>query len=256
MSRHKIFIVLWLVSGAQMYASTVAYSQAAAQPTRQRPSSAHGTGAPVSDAARSAKPTPAAPTPRSRTSATALTRGLDELRRNEPSLADVRAAALRAAGLDGRTEQIWVRRARRAGALPQVTVRASQGLGSDRDLSRSTTGSERLDLGSDRDTDVEIKAVWQLDRLLFDDVEIRILQARQRSYRERVQVLTRVTALYYQRRKLQLTSPAATAVHKAAVHQLAVAELTGQLDALTDGYFSRELQRRGQRHGLSAALEK
>ena len=162
-------------------------------------------------------------------------------RAREPSLAQVRRAALQQAGLDGRQERSWRRRGRRAGWLPTLTARVAHGRGDDRDLSRTSTGAESLDLGWDRDVDVELRAVWQLDRVVFDDVEIRILQATQRSYRERVQLLARVTSLYYQRRKLQLSALLAPASDpgKAALHALAVAESTGQLDALTGGYFSR-----------------
>lgn len=179
-------------------------------------------------------------------SAAVLAEQLARKQRQEPSLADVRRAALRAAGLGGRAERRWARRARLAGALPQLALRASHGIGNDRDVSLSSTGSERLEESSDRDFDVELKAVWQLDRLIFDDIEIRLLQTAQRTYRERVQLLAQITSLYFQRRKLQL-APAATDAHKAALHALALAELTGQLDAFTDGYFSAEIARRATR---------
>lgn len=169
---------------------------------------------------------------------------LARVRRDEPALVEVRAAALRAAGLDGRAERRLARRARRAGSLPQLSLRASLGAGNDRDLSHSSTGSERLDIGSDRDVDLELKATWQLDRLIFDDVELRILQSRQRTFRARVQLLSQVTSVYYQRRKLQLAPPAASDIDKSALHALALAELTGQLDALTAGYFSAACARR------------
>lgn len=174
---------------------------------------------------------------------------LAHIDRIEPSLHDIRAAALRQAGLEGREERRWAKRARWSGALPVLSVRAVGGFGRDRDISRSSSGTEKLDIGTDSDLDIEAKATWNLDRLVFDDVEIRALQAVQRTYRERVQLLSRITSLFYQRRKMQLgafVTPMADA-HKAALHALALAELTSQLDALTGGYFSRESQRRKQR---------
>jgi hypothetical protein len=171
---------------------------------------------------------------------------LAELERSEPGLDEVRTAALRYAGLDSGPERGWGRRTRLAGLLPTLTLRALHKTGEDEALSRSSTGTEKLDVGADENVDLEARAVWRLDRLVFDEVELRALQAAQRLHRDRIQLLTQVTNLYFQRRKLQVTaiwSPQADPA-KAALDALAIAELTGQLDALTGGYFSHALARR------------
>jgi hypothetical protein len=171
---------------------------------------------------------------------------LAELERREPGLDEVRMAALRYAGLDGGPERGWGRRARLAKLLPTLTLRALHKTAEDEGLSRSSTGTEKLDVGVDEKLDLEARAVWQLDRLVFDEVELRALQAAQRLHRDRIQLLTQVTNLYFQRRKLQVTaiwSPPADPA-RAALDGLALAELTGQLDTLTGGYFSHALARR------------
>jgi hypothetical protein len=176
------------------------------------------------------------------------TRALAELERREPGLDEVRTAALRYAGLNHRPERGWSRRARMAGLLPALTLQAQRGTAEDEELSRSSTGTQKLDVGAGADLDLEARAVWQLDRLVFDEVELRALQTAQKLHRDRIQLLAQVTNLYFQRRKLQVMaiwSPPSDPT-KAALDALAIAELTAQLDALTGGHFSRALLARAR----------
>jgi hypothetical protein len=171
---------------------------------------------------------------------------LADLEAREPALAEVRSAALRYAGLGESPASGWSRRARAAALLPTLTLRARVGSGQDEGRTRQSTGTERLDVGSDHDRVYEARAVWELDRLVFDDAEIRAAQTAQRLHQARLQLVAQVTAVFHQRRRLQLEDildrtddPAA-----AALRALEIAELTAQLDALTDGYFSRYARRR------------
>lgn len=172
---------------------------------------------------------------------------LAELEQREPTLAEVRDAALRNAGLDRHPERAWARRARLAGLMPVLTVSLDRGLGHDADLSRESSGKESLDIATNRDIGVEARAVWRLDRLLYDEAEVRALQTAQRQHQERVELLLRVTGIYYQRRKLQLARQRNTNEATRLDQQLAIDELTDQLDALTGGYFRRALQARSRR---------
>src|SRR5690606_16759134 len=131
-------------------------------------------------------------------------RALADLERREPRLDEIRTAALRYAGLDGRPEKSWSRRARMAGLLPALTLQAHRGTAEDEELSRSSTGTQKLDVGTGADLDVEARAVWQLDRLVFDEAELRALQTAQKLHRDRIQLLSQVTTVYFQRRKLQV----------------------------------------------------
>lgn len=170
---------------------------------------------------------------------------LAELEKNEPRLDKVRKAALRHAGLEQRPERSWGWRARASGLMPVLTLQADRGTSHDNDLSRSSTGTEKLDIGVDESVGMQARAVWQLGRLVFDDAEIRATQMAQRLQRERIQVLIQVTNLYFQRRKLIVETMLAPQSDraKAALQAVAIAELTAQLDALTGGYFSEELGR-------------
>lgn len=169
---------------------------------------------------------------------------LAELEAREPTLAEVRDAALRAAGLDHRPERAWARRARLAGLMPVLTLSIDRGLAHDADLSRESSGKERLDMATNRDIGLEARAVWRLERLLYDDAEIRALQTAQRQQQERTELLLRVTSIYYQRRKLQLARQRGGTEAARMDQLLAIEELTDQLDALTSGHFRRALRAR------------
>lgn len=166
---------------------------------------------------------------------------LAEIEKREPSLAAVRQAALRYAGLDRHPERAWSRRTRLAGLMPTLTLSINRDLAHDADLSRQSTGKEELAVGTGEDLGFEARAVWRLDRLLFDEAEVRVLQVAQRQHEERLELLTRVTSIYYQRRKLQLAR--SRGGKDATIDQLlAIEELTDQLDALTGGYFRLALR--------------
>lgn len=168
-------------------------------------------------------------------------RAMARLEAREPTVDQVRRAALRYAGADADAWRGWSRRARLAGLLPDVTVRASRRTNTDRDLSRQSTGTERLATGTDEDTGVEARATWRLDRLVFDPAEIRAADTGQRHHRYRLTLAAQVTTIYYRRRRLQLRllwRPPADPAERAE-RQLEIRELTDQLDGLTGGYFSR-----------------
>lgn len=160
----------------------------------------------------------------------------------EPSLNEIRRAALRYAGLDRYPERAWARRSRLAGIMPVLTVNAGRDLARDADLSRASNGTERLNIATDEDVKLSARAVWRLDRLLFDDIEVRAAQIAQQRHRERLELLARVTSLYYQRRKLQLAQHGQARGDGAAAQMLAIEEITDQLDALTGGYFRRSMR--------------
>jgi hypothetical protein len=168
---------------------------------------------------------------------------LEEIERAEPSLEQVRRRALRYADLEKTRSRGWSRRARLSGLLPTLTIRATRGAGWDSDLSRASSGTERLDTGSDGDVGYEARASWQLDRLLFDDAEIRSASTAQRLHRVRLQIGSEVTVAYYTRRKLQIQQLYAPAEDSAeeVMRQADIDALTGQLDALTGGWFSDQL---------------
>jgi len=132
-----------------------------------------------------------------------------------PRVAEVVAAAYRAAGLDGALRG-FARRARLGGLVPAVSVRTG------RDASWH---DEDPDVG--RGTTLEVRATWRLDRLVFDGRELQVVALEAARRRERRRLATHVIRTYY--------------VWKRSGSRAAEAE--AELEALTDGWFSETRQR-------------
>jgi hypothetical protein len=143
-----------------------------------------------------------------------------------PAVAEVLAAAYRAAGLDRRPGRGWVRRARMAGLVPSVSVRTGR-----------NTRWQDLDPGINRGTTIDARATWRLDRLVFDGRELQIANIEASRRRERRQLASRVVRAYFRWQRL---AAAATAQPR---HAARAAEAAAELDALTDGWFTDALAR-------------
>jgi hypothetical protein len=142
-----------------------------------------------------------------------------------PSVSAVLTAAYAAAGLDRDPGGGWIRRARLAGLVPWVTVRTT------RDTSWQ---DEQSEVG--HSMSLELRATWRLDRLLFDSHELQVAAIEAARRRERRRLATRVIRSYFTWRR------AAGAARDDRIAPR-VAEAIAELDALTDGWFSGELQR-------------
>ena len=155
-----------------------------------------------------------------------------------PAIRDLVAAAYAASGLDQNPTRSWTRRARVAGLIPWVTLRAAQ----------DTTWQDRdPDLG--HQTTLEARATWRLDRLLFDGRELEVASIEASRRRERRRLASRVIRTYFT--WLRARSAAAHHIRWASHADEAAAEL----DALTDGWFTTALARGAASHPPPAASE-
>lgn len=143
-----------------------------------------------------------------------------------PPVGEVLAQAYRAAGLHRSPGRGWVRRARLAGLLPSVAVRTGR-----------NTSWQDADPDIDRGTSIEARASWRLDRLLFDGRELQVASLEAARRRERRQLAKDVIRAYYH---WQRTAAAAAAQPRLTSR---AEEAAAELDALTDGWFSRQLGR-------------
>lgn len=147
-----------------------------------------------------------------------------------PPIREVLTAAYTSAGLDEDRSRSWSRRARLAGLVPLLSVRTGR-----------DTRWQDLDPEVDRDTTIEVRATWRLDRLVFDGRELQVASIRAAHRRERRRLASQVIQAYFAWRRL--TSAARVEPRWASRAEQATAEL----DALTDGWFSREVARIGRR---------
>jgi hypothetical protein len=141
-----------------------------------------------------------------------------------PAIAEVLAAAYRAAGLDRAPARGWIRRARVAGLVPWVTVRTGR-----------NTSWQDVDPQVDRGTTLEVRATWRLDRLMFDGRELQVASIEAARRRERRQLAGNVIRAYYHWRRM------AGAAALQPRWTLRAEEAAAELDALTDGWFSGQL---------------
>ena len=145
---------------------------------------------------------------------------IDEVRArtvaSAPPVAEVVAAAVRSAGLDGDPARRAARRARLAGLVPWVAVRAGN---------TASWHDAAADVG--RGASVEVRATWRLDRLVFDSRELQAQAMSTARRREKRRLAARVIRAYFTWKRAALAG--------ANVRR---DEAEAELDAMTDGWFS------------------
>ena len=173
----------------------------------------------------------------------------------DPPVDALRAAASALALTEPDRARSLVNRARFAGWLPEVRARV------DRRFARS----ESVDLGSaataplapvgiDSDNDVryELRATWDLSRILFNPDELGAHFQALRTADARREIESLVIRLYFERRRLKVDISAADATGmppsgmplSGMALELRVQEIEAELDALTGGAFTRLSRKR------------
>lgn len=174
-------------------------------------------------------------------SAADVPRLLARLAATDPPVDEVqRAAALRAAPSPGDAAS-WASRARWASWLPRLTTSFRHDERSQHTLGLTSTAEVdyvRLAPGNE----VRLQLSWNLSDVAFSDAEVRTAEAAARAARLRAEAAERATRLYFKRRSLLatlwLSPPEDPAARLAA--ELALDEVTAELDFLTGGLFARE----------------
>ncbi len=158
-----------------------------------------------------------------------------------PTIAEVQkateqSALVRLEDLDG-----WRSRARASAWLPELGVSYQRNVGEIDTLGiQSNLGIDSHDI-----EDVSrygARATWQLSQLVFSREEVAAAKAALEVQRDRQQLVAHVTELYFEWLRLRVRSPATTDPDAAT---LRLAEVTAQIDALTDGFLSKRLAENG-----------
>lgn len=162
---------------------------------------------------------------------------LRELTLNEPTIREVQEAAIRYAEVvHPKVFKALRRDSRLRGFLPTIS------LDYDKTVSVSTNPSNKERVVGPRDWGLSFS--WDVGELLFSE-QTRLVDSNIRlAVQLRDDILDEVTRLYYERRKLQteliVTPPKKT--EDKLTQTLRLQELTANIDALTGGYFSRQLK--------------
>lgn len=163
---------------------------------------------------------------------------------HEPTIQQVQQRAVAHTQTNMAQTRSWQGRVRQAPWLPKLDV----GFGQDNDSGTSV----REEVG---DADVfyskdslqwqwDINTQWQLNRLIFNPQELHVARQTAHLWELQQKALQQVTQVYFDRRKLQLQlqlQPPKNAT-KQVLQELEISYLTAQLDRLTGGWFSQQLQ--------------
>ncbi|MEM7588852.1 MAG: hypothetical protein AAF320_01630 [Myxococcota bacterium] len=163
---------------------------------------------------------------------------------NEPTIQQVQKQAIGHTRTHMDQTRSWQNRVRQAPWLPKLDVR----FGQDND----TGTSVREEVG---DADVfytkdsmqwqwDIQTQWQLGHLIFNPQELHVARQTASHWELQQKALQQVTKIYFDRRKIQLQLELQPPKNqkKRMQQELAIMHLTAQLDRLTGGWFSQQLQ--------------
>ena len=171
----------------------------------------------------------------------------------DPPVEALRAAATALALAEPGRARSLVERARYAGWLPELRVMADRRFARTEsvDLGSPTDGAALAPVGIDSNNDVryQIRATWDLSKIIFNPDEIGAQFQALRTADTRREIESLVIRLTFERRRLKAESAAADDpdMSSGLRRELRIAEVEAELDALTGGAFTRLA-----RHGLGA----
>jgi hypothetical protein len=153
---------------------------------------------------------------------------------HEPRVEELVKAA--GAALAGARAEELAARARTAGWVPRVGLRARRGLGVDL-ASAQTEDEQALRLSTDDDLMLEASLTFELDRVVFRSEEVALAREQRAEEQVRAARLREVIALYFERRRLQLERD--LGAPGAMLRNARIAEIETLLDIFTNGAFRR-----------------
>ncbi len=174
----------------------------------------------------------------------------------EPSVQEVQQAAIRYLGFDQGLMDGWEKRARWAAALPRLQAGFQRDLKDAVSLNTkdnvSISGGDvfvgpnesTFDQDFNKGTSFEVKAVWFLDELVFTRDSLAASAEKRDWVRERARTLQGVTEAYFTRQRLLLELKKKTdSLPVREKKKLLLDRANGTLDALTGGWFSRQMEK-------------
>ena len=179
---------------------------------------------------------------------------------HEPSVREVQRAAARHARVNPGAYGHWLAASSWAHALPERVKGELQHLSRDEKDVRTTSSTNSLSelLALDDHLRLELEVQWDLSKLIFNPDKLKASKEIANLVELREDILTTVNKLYFSRRRVQveqILNPAQNLRHAVNV-SLNIKSLTADIDALTGGWFSREMRRRAIKAKKKARLKK
>ena len=167
---------------------------------------------------------------------------------DEPSIEEIRQAAIIYADVHPSKIKKWKTAAARAALLPDLKLALDKG----RDWQSSTyfysTSSQKYtndDITYGNDKSWSISATWELGELIWNNDQTSIDSRSRYLVQLRDDLLNEVTRLYFERRRLQVSmivSPPVD-IQERIENEIRLQELTANIDALTDSCISKRLNK-------------
>ena len=165
----------------------------------------------------------------------------------EPTIRQVQSAAVRYGGLGNGKIQRWHWGSRMRAFVPRLTVGKSLSLSRNVDLDRGGTNDpDRFIIGPDDiHRGLDMGLTWELGDFLYSTAQTSIDSRAKLLVELRESILSQVTRLYFERRRVQMETAFAGEKSPPDYFDLLLQldELTAQIDALTDGFLSKELEK-------------
>ncbi len=160
---------------------------------------------------------------------------------SSPSVDQVIQAALKHADLEVNKAVKWERNVRWAALLPQFSARVNHSASQGALLSEYLEHPDKINLNSYFSWRWEVRATWDLSRLVFDSREMSIAARGQQLAAAKQKMLEKVGELYFERCHLLLMGRTGEEDQEAGQplrQQLRLRQLTAMLNVMTGGLFS------------------
>ena len=163
----------------------------------------------------------------------------------EPTIREIQNAAIKYGEVHPKKIEQWRSAAARKAWFPTLSAHRSLNSNQNVDLDRGGTGdADKFIIGPDeKSNDWYVGASWNLDELIWNGDQTSIDTRSRLMVELRDDILTEVTHLYYERRRVQVDMAMSPAVDMPLwlEKQIRLEELTAGIDALTGGYLSDHL---------------
>lgn len=172
-----------------------------------------------------------------------------------PPLAELEQAMLNQAGMNPKQVESWQKRSRWAAALPRLQVGWESNFLNQNttviqdNLSVTSSGitvgpeSNRLDVDVENNQDLEVKAVWAFDELIFNRDELSVSREARDLYFVRTRLIEELHQSYYDLKSLLLASRTDSALSQEIMWQLKVERQLEKINSLTGRFLERRLNR-------------
>lgn len=166
----------------------------------------------------------------------------------EPSVREVQKEAIRYANVHNGKTARWHAGSRLRAFIPRLTFSKGLDIGNDIHVDTGSTSIPDIFVqGPDeRSKSTDIGLTWELGDVLFSSAQTSIDSREKLMVELRDEILAEVTRLYFERRRAQLeliAHPPTDSLEQIKA-LMRIDELTANLDALTDGYLTKQISKK------------